>query len=103
MLVLIYLNFECMSLFWDPWISIGSFVPLVALFLKFIHFEKKSVESPLQFLPLYKPHWQTLISISSGVFVGLFLIVASWGFHDPGTIKKGLIESQITGEFKGYP
>lgn len=91
MLVLIYLNFERMSLFWNPWISIGSFVPLVALFFKFIPFEKAYAESSLHILPLKKPHWEKLITISSGAFIGMFLIVASWGFHDPGIIKKGRI------------
>ncbi|MCP4630669.1 MAG: hypothetical protein GY850_45220 [bacterium] len=91
MLVLIYLNFERMSFFWNSWISVGSFAPLVALFLKFIPLEKASGESSIYVLPLNKPHWKKLITISSGAFIGMFLIVASWGFHDPGKIKKGRI------------
>jgi hypothetical protein len=91
MLILLYLNFENMRIFWNPWLAVASFVPLVAYFWKTVPFNLQQDARPLH-------HWsgattdkRKLISISLGAFSGIFLIVASWGLHDPGIMKKGRI------------
>ena len=90
-LILLYLNFERMSVFWNPWLSIGSFAPLMLIFMKFIPLRTDIKERSLNLSPLNITNRNRLIIIAASAFLSMFFLIGFWGFQDPGIIKKGRI------------
>jgi len=90
-IILLYLNFERMSVFWNPWLTVVSFAPLVAIFYKFISLEMKSVTDAFHLLSPSKENRKYFIITAFNVLIGMFFIIGSWGFQDPGIINKGRI------------
>jgi len=90
-LILLYLNLERMNIFWNSWLSIGSFAPLMLIFVKFIPLRTDIGERSLNLAPLNTENRGQSIIIGVNTFLGIFLLIGFWGFHDPGMIKKGRI------------
>lgn len=89
-LILLYLNFNRMNVFWNGWVSIGSFAPLILIFLRFIPVGTGIEGRPLDRAPLEIRNKRHLVIITTA-FIGVFLLIGSWGFQDPGIKKKGRI------------
>jgi len=88
-LILLYLNLKQFSLFWNPWVTILTFAPLIFLLLKFIPLKEDLTENPLVLeLPVITKKCLVLIGCS---FVGAFLLIGAWVFQDSGEIKRGRI------------
>jgi hypothetical protein len=89
-MIMLYSNLESMSIFWNRWLSIVSFVPLIILYMKFIPLTKNFVKNSIRAAPLDRLSISQLPMIAN-TSICIFLIVGSWGFHDPGKTKKGRI------------
>ena len=87
-IIILYLDFQFIDVFWNPWVCILSFVPLIFIFVKYV---------PLVNEDLINFHRTTLLVTTkecftiAGTIVSIFLLISSWGFHDPGMMKKGRI------------
>ena len=86
-LILIYLDWRQVYLFWNPWITILSFAPLILFFLKFIPLKEDL--NALRLAPLALTRGHSVLIGSSFLFA--FLLVGAWGFKDPGAVKDGRI------------
>jgi len=79
-----------MSVFWNAWLSIGSFAPLMLIFLKFIPLGISTGERTFNLERSIRTNRNKLIILAS-TFISIFFLIGFWGFQDPGIIKKGRI------------
>jgi hypothetical protein len=90
--VLIYVNIGQMNVFWNSWFTLGSFAPLIALFINKIELDNKFLYSFSRITNQQKKSsLRSFLFIYCSLFIGIFCTVAYWGFNDPGLIKKGRI------------
>lgn len=88
-LIFLYLDWKQVSLFWSPWITILSFVPLILLLLKFIPLKKNLATNPLRLSPFILTRNHLVLAGTS--FISVLLLIGAWAFQDPGTTKEGRI------------
>ena len=84
-MILIYANTGQLRIFWNPWISVGSFIPLIFLFASRIGLDKDlGCYLAIDDNSLGQRSPKMSLIVFTGFFSGIFCIVASWGFNDPG-------------------
>lgn len=74
--------------FFDPFMILISFLPLVLLFTGFLHLG--DVNGDLFSFPSFKIRKRQILA-SLLIFFFVFLMVGSYGFHDPGLMKNGRV------------
>jgi hypothetical protein len=83
--IVLYILTNQLNIFWDRWFVVGSFIPLILLYIKFITLEKSAS------MPLRMPFNKINSSIGLCVFMSAFLLVFGSLFQDPGSKKPGRI------------
>jgi len=83
--IIIYLSSDQLNIFWNRWIVILSFLPLILLYIKFIKLGD-TVSIPFK---IFYSKKQILTGII--LFLGSSLILFGLLFHDPGSKKQGRI------------
>ena len=86
-LTLLYLNYEKVSLFWNRWVEIITFLPLVYILIKFLPIEVVDLKGVIRF-EKFSYNKKQLYAIIY-VFLFVFLTVALFLFPDPGNLKNG--------------
>lgn len=75
-------------LFYDPWIILFSFLPLMFLFMKFMPLDTLSIDFSGFTLGHIRKRQTTAFIL---IFCFIFLLVGSFSFQDPGAMKKGRV------------
>ena len=89
-LILLYATTENSNLFWNPWVSLVSFLPLMLFYGKTVALEIPLNNGFLDMSIFRKIGNFDLFSVVF-MFAGIFLSVGFFGFHDPGEGKLGRI------------
>ena len=90
--ILVFAATGLVSLFWNPWIIAGSYMPLVLLWMRLIKLDRilrpfSATAPPQEKATLPRSN----VVIVSGFALGIVCMVAAWGFNDPGIVKNGRI------------
>ncbi len=89
LIILLFLHFGKADIFWNRWVEIISFIPLVFILVKFIPFSRVNFNSSINFrkFSLNRSYFYpaTLIILIVFLFCVVFL------FPDPGKVKEGRV------------
>jgi hypothetical protein len=94
MYFVIYDEIIRMDIFWNPTFTLLSFIPFLFLLWRFfpLEDEKNANLKEKSVIAFAFPSWNRITLIRVATFVlGVLFLVASFGFHDPGKLKKGRI------------
>lgn len=87
-IIYLFLTTEDISIFWNPFVILISFIPLVLLLMHFIPIKNISLDTN-NFKIFYINKRRIIASLL--IFIFVFFIIGSQSFQDPGIEKKGRI------------
>jgi len=89
-LIILFLEFKNQSIFWNPIFVTLSYFPILFIFNRFFSLPYRNIMNGLWHLGKYHLS-KSNFTIGLLTLFAIIMLTGFWGFHDPGTLKKGRI------------